>query len=126
VADIAGARGVTLWLAWCNVAIVEAATEVRGTRYAVRGYASVLVTVLLALAYGTWRVKTLPYRELGVVGLVQPNERYDEKGDPAHADSVVGTLLEGSRQLVAEFPKPKLSSGRKRRFPIFCGGGRAG
>ncbi|PYP07815.1 MAG: hypothetical protein DMD59_14005, partial [Gemmatimonadetes bacterium] len=27
-ADIAGARGVTLWLAWCNVAIVEAATDV--------------------------------------------------------------------------------------------------
>ena len=118
-ADIAGARGVTLWLAWCNVAIVEAATEVRGARYAVRGYASVLVTVLLALAYGTWRVKTLPYRELGVVGLVQPNEGFQEKWDPAHSDSVVATLLDGTKQLVAEFPKPKLVIWPEAAIPDF-------
>ena len=30
-ADLAGARGVTLWLAWCNVVIVEAAMDVRRT-----------------------------------------------------------------------------------------------
>src|SRR3989449_5559150 len=54
-ADIAGARGVTLWLAWCNVAIVAAATDARGTRYAVRGYATVLATILLASGYGAWR-----------------------------------------------------------------------
>jgi len=107
-ADIAGARGVTLWLAWCNVAIVEAATDARGARYAIRGYATVLATLLLALGYGVWRVKTLPYEELGVVGMVQPNEAFDEKGDPAHADSVVGTLLEGSRLVASEFPRPKV------------------
>jgi len=49
-ADIAGARGVTLWVAWCNVAIVEAATDGRGTRYAVRGLALVAGTVVMALA----------------------------------------------------------------------------
>src|SRR3989449_1731296 len=32
-ADIAGARGVTLWLAWCNVALVEAATDVRSEEH---------------------------------------------------------------------------------------------
>ena len=118
-ADIAGARGVTLWLAWCNVAIVEAAMDVRGTRYAVRRYASVLVTVLLALAYGAWRVKTLPYRELGVAGLVQPNEGFHEKWDPAHADSVVGTLLDGSQHLAAEFPRPQLIIWPEAAIPDF-------
>ena len=42
-ADIAGARGITLWLAWCNVVILEAATDVRGARYAVRGASRALV-----------------------------------------------------------------------------------
>ena len=107
-ADIAGARGVTLWLAWCNVAIVAAATDARGPRYAVRGYATVLATILLASGYGAWRVRTLPYHDLGVAGLVQPNEGFHEKWDPEHADSVVGTLIEGSRRLGDEFPRPNL------------------
>lgn len=118
-ADIAGARGVTLWLAWCNVAIVEAATDARGTAYAVRKYASVLVTVLLALGYGAWRVKTLPYRELGIAGMVQPNEGFQEKWDPAHADSVVATLLDGTQHLADEFPKPKLIIWPEAAIPDF-------
>jgi apolipoprotein N-acyltransferase len=117
-ADIAGARGVTLWLAWCNVAIVEAAMDVRGW-YVVRGYGVVLVTVLLALGYGAWRVKHLPYRELGVAGLVQPNEAFNEKGDPAHGDSVVGTLIEGTRHLMEEFPRPKLIIWPEAAIPDF-------
>src|SRR6266566_2508946 len=48
-ADIAGARGVTLWVAWCNVAIVEAAVDVRRAWYMVRHLGPVIVTVLLAL-----------------------------------------------------------------------------
>ena len=118
-ADIAGARGVTLWLAWCNVAITEAATDVRGARYVVRGYAIVLGTVLLALGYGAWRIKTLPIRELGIVGLVQPNEGFNEKGDRARADSVVGTLLEGSKRLADEFPRPTLILWPEAAIPDF-------
>ena len=74
-ADLAGARGVTLWLAWCNVAIVEAATNVRGASYVVRRLAIVIVTVLLALGYGAWRMTTLPLRDVGVIAMVQPNIR---------------------------------------------------
>ena len=118
-ADIAGARGVTLWLAWCNVAIVTAATDGRGVRYVVRGYATVLVTVLLALTYGVWRVRSLPLHELDVVGMVQPNEGFREKWDPAHADSMVGTLLEGSKRLAEEFPRPKLIIWPEAAIPDF-------
>ena len=95
-ADLAGARGVTLWLAWCNVMIVDAVG--RGSiRW--RPVIAVLATVVAAWAYGAWRTRTLPLRELGTVGLVQPNEGFHEKWDPAHADSVVAKLLSLSRQL---------------------------
>jgi len=107
-ADIAGARGVTLWVAWCNVAIVEAATDERGRRYAVRGLAPVVITIMLALGYGAWRMKTLPIREAGVVGLVQPNEGFREKWDPSHADSVMARLLGLSTDLMARTPRPQL------------------
>ena len=105
-ADVAGARGVTLWLAWCNVMLVDAlpAPRERGAgtgslRW--RRLAALLATVVLAWGYGAWRMKTLPVRDAGVVGLVQPNEGFREKWDPAHADSVVGTLIGLSRQLLA-------------------------
>ncbi|HWC74328.1 MAG TPA: apolipoprotein N-acyltransferase [Gemmatimonadales bacterium] len=118
-ADIAGARGVTLWLAWCNVMIVEALIDVSRRPVVLRRLGLVIATVLLAVGYGAWRMKYLPYRELGVVGMVQPDEQFDEKFDPAHADSVIGTLLEGSRHLTARFPKPSLIIWPEAAIPDF-------
>ncbi len=106
-ADLAGARGVTLWLAWCNVMIVEAATERRGAWYVVRGLAPVAVTILLALGYGAWRMRTLPTREAGVVGLIQPNEGFREKWELGHEDAVVAKLLAMSQQAMAR-ARPQL------------------
>ena len=100
-ADLAGARGVTLWLAWCNVMILEAATDVRGARYAVRGLTPVAITIVLALGYGLWREKTVPVHEVGVIALIQPNEGFREKWDPSREDAVVAKLLEMSEQAMA-------------------------
>lgn len=108
-ADVAGARGVTLWLAWCNVMIADAglakadAVGRRGWVIA-RGLALVVVSVALALGYGAWRTRTLPLRDLGTVGLIQPNEGFREKWDPLHADSVVAKLVDLSRGLTARGP----------------------
>lgn len=101
-ADVAGARGVTLWLVWCNVMLVAAFLGERGAgsgSFRWRPAVTVLATVLAAWGYGTWRMHTLPLRELGSVGLVQPNEGFREKWDPRHADSVVARLVTMSRQL---------------------------
>ena len=118
-ADIAGARGVTVWVAWCNVVILEAALDVRGAWYAVRRSAPVLATVVLALAYGLWRMQTLPMRDVGIVGLVQPNEAFDEKGDPARADTVVRKLIGMSRQLLVQQPPPQLIVWPEAAIPDF-------
>ncbi|MGH7570041.1 MAG: apolipoprotein N-acyltransferase [Gemmatimonadales bacterium] len=96
-ADFAGARGVTLWVAWCNVMLVDAVVERRGVWAVGRGVAPVAATLMLALGYGAWRMRTLPTRDVGVVGLIQPNEGSREKWDPAQADSIVRTLLDLSR-----------------------------
>src|SRR6266700_2625311 len=65
---------------------------------------AVLATVLCAWGYGAWRERTLPIRELGTVGLIQPNEGFREKWDPRHADSVVAKLVTMSRALEARGP----------------------
>ncbi len=110
-ADLAGARGVTLWLAWINVMVAELVAG-NGKREAGSGkrwgivkgewgkVATVAATILLALGYGVWRMRTLPVRDVGVVGLIQPNEGYEEKWERG-ADSVVGKLVGMTRQVVA-------------------------
>jgi len=108
-ADLAGARGVTLWLAWCSVMLVDAmlGNREQGGRSRTlrwRPVVAVLATVLCAWAYGAWRARTLPIRDLGTVGLIQPNEGFREKWDPRHADSVVAKLVTMSRVLEARGP----------------------
>ena len=99
-ADIAGARGVTFWLAWCNVMIVDGLLPTAGTRHAMaRRLVPLALTVVAALGYGMWRERTLPTRPVAVVGLVQPNEGFWEKWQPAHEDSVVAKLIRLTRQL---------------------------
>ena len=105
-ADLAGARGVTLWLAWCNVMLVDAmlgnGAQGAGSRtLRWRPAVRVLVTILAAWGYGAWRARTLPIHELGTVGMIQPNEGFREKWDPRHADSVVAKLVTMSRTLEA-------------------------
>lgn len=104
-ADIAGARGVTWWVVWCNVVLVEAALAWGVERRAAwRRLGAFALTLVAAAGYGIWRTRTLPLREVGVIGLVQPNEGFRDKWNPAHADSVVATLVNLSRRVRAQAP----------------------
>ena len=99
-ADIAGTRGVTFWLAWCNVMLVDGLLPSAGTRSAMaRRLVPLACTLIAALGYGLWRERTLPTRPVALVGLVQPNEGFWEKWDPAHEDSVVGKLIALTRRV---------------------------
>jgi len=102
-ADLAGARGVTLWVAWCNVQLVELLLPSPGvTRRAWRRLLPLAATLAAAVSYGAWRMRTLPTREVGPIGMVQPDVSFREKWDPAHDDSLVAQLVSMSRALVAQ------------------------
>ena len=100
-ADLAGARGVTIWLVWCNV-VIAGVVGMWGRWAAVgRQLAPVAATVVLAAGYGIWRQQTMALREVGTISLVQPNIAFREKWIPEMADSEVATLLSLSRAATA-------------------------
>jgi apolipoprotein N-acyltransferase len=99
-ADLVGARGITAWVVWCNVLLVEALLPPVGVaRAAWRRLVPVLVSAALVAAYGLWREATLVTRPVGLIGLVQPNEGFWDKWRPEHEDSVVARLIAMTREL---------------------------
>jgi len=87
-ADLAGARGVTLWLAWVNVMVFLALR-----RRSWRPVAAAAATVAVAAGYGAWRERTTALRPVTVVAVVQPNLGFKEKVQSRDQDSVVEGLL---------------------------------
>jgi apolipoprotein N-acyltransferase len=101
-ADLAGARGLTLWLAWSGAFLADLRTAEGGwRRYLTRRALPVLATVVIAFGYGLWRMKTLPMRDVGTIGMVQPNVPYDEKWQRFRADDIMAQMLQMSDQVVA-------------------------
>jgi apolipoprotein N-acyltransferase len=92
-ADLVGARGVTLWLAWTNV-MVYLALRSRAWRPA----AAFGATAALALGYGLWRERTLVMRPVTTVAVLQPNVSTDEKRTSRDDERLVRQLLDLTRQ----------------------------
>jgi apolipoprotein N-acyltransferase len=87
-ADLGGARGVTLWLAWVNALAYLALA-----RRAWRPAALATATGLAALGYGLWREATIVMRPVTTVAVLQPNVGYSEKWDAQIADSLMLQLV---------------------------------
>ena len=100
-ADIAGARGLTFWLAWCGAFLADRMADGGWRFYAMRRVGPVVATILVATGYGIWRMQTLPLRDVGVIGMVQPNVAYSEKWDAFRADGIVADLMQLSVQVQA-------------------------
>jgi apolipoprotein N-acyltransferase len=92
-ADLAGARGVTLWLAWANVMVVLTLR-----RRAWRPAVLLAVSLAAAAGYGAWRQRTLAMRPALTVAVVQPNVDYELKRRNRNNDSLVTALLAMSRE----------------------------
>ncbi|HTT66756.1 MAG TPA: apolipoprotein N-acyltransferase [Gemmatimonadales bacterium] len=87
-ADLAGARGVTLWLAWVSAAAVVALRRRTWRPAAVAG-----ASVVVALGYGVWRERTTVLRPVTTVGVIQPNVGFAEKRSLRDQDVLVQDLL---------------------------------
>jgi apolipoprotein N-acyltransferase len=100
-ADLAGARGLTFWLAWCGAFLAHRTADGGWRSLLLRRVAPVAASVVVALSYGVWRMRTLPLRDVGVIGMVQPNVAFNEKWEQFRADDIVADLLRQSEQLRA-------------------------
>lgn len=79
VAEIIGARGVTLWLALVNGLLATLVLRWRETGPRIRLSAVIGLVVVLPPLWGVWRASTLEMREAATVAVVQPNIREDLK-----------------------------------------------
>ena len=87
-AEVGGARGVTLWLAWVNVVVFLALA-----RRARRPAALAVATLAAALGFGLWRERTLVTRPVTTVAVLQPNVGFTEKWDWRIADQQMQQLI---------------------------------
>lgn len=73
IAEIVGARGVTLWLVLVNALIAGVLLRVREGRSWSGAAAVVVLVVGGPMGWGVWRAGTLEVREAATVAVVQPN-----------------------------------------------------
>lgn len=94
LADVIGARGITFLLALANAALAVAWLE-RGNRpRAIRLGAGVLVGLVLAVAYGVVRERTIEMHPVGTVAVLQPDIASAEKWDRGRLDSIARSQLD--------------------------------
>ncbi|MFQ5551371.1 MAG: apolipoprotein N-acyltransferase, partial [Gemmatimonadales bacterium] len=93
IADLVGARGITLLLVMANVVLATAlTTPQRRRRVMLAGY--VVAGAMVASIYGMVRVRGIELRSAGTVALIQPNVGFADKRNRTLQDSLVGQLIE--------------------------------
>jgi apolipoprotein N-acyltransferase len=102
IADVVGARGVTLLLAAANTALALAWLGRSNRRSAARLVAWVGAGVVLAAGYGVFRMRTLPTRTLGTVAAIQPAHDAEQRWNAAQLDSIAAELLNLSQRALVE------------------------
>jgi apolipoprotein N-acyltransferase len=112
-AELGGARGVTLWLAWVNVLVYLALA-----RRTWRPAALAAATAAMALGYGVWRERTIVTRPVTTVAVLQPNVAFSEKWDRRIADSLMQQLIQLTVR-AAELPGVRLVAWPEAAAPGF-------
>jgi len=100
VAEIIGARGVTLLLVMANTALALAWLGRANRKRAWTLVGGVIAGTLVATAYGAVRIAALDLRAVGNIAVVQPNVPYDEKGRRELHDSILAATIELSHTAV--------------------------
>lgn len=104
VADVIGARGITLLLVAANAALAVAGRQRHDRRRVALHVGAVAAGVLLALAYGLVRERTLPLRPVGQIAAIQPNVAFDEKWEQGQREEILQRSLALAARAMRETP----------------------
>lgn len=99
VADLIGARGITFLLVAANTALALAWRHRRERRRLTLHVASVALGIVLALAYGVVRERTLELRPVGTIAVIQPNIGFDEKWERSGDSITYGAVALAARAM---------------------------
>jgi apolipoprotein N-acyltransferase len=98
IADLSGVHGVSFWIALTNGLVVDMWLQRDRRRANLWRGTAIAGMVSLVAGYGAWRMRTIPLRPLGRVGIVQPNIAEDEKHQQAVVARTIGILARGTRE----------------------------
>ncbi|NIM48415.1 MAG: apolipoprotein N-acyltransferase [Gemmatimonadales bacterium] len=102
IADVVGARGLTLLLAAANTALALAWLRRHNRPQVVALAGGVAAGIVFALGYGIVRERTLSLRPVGNIVVLQPNVDYDEKWQPGNRDAILQRVLDMSAQAIEQ------------------------
>lgn len=99
-AEFAGARGLTMWVAWANVIFWEHGRLLlrRQWRPAAKAFGWFEGTIILAWLFGLWRERSLVMRPVTTVAVVQPNFGYNDKRDHRGTSYIRDRMFELTRR----------------------------
>lgn len=102
-AEFAGARGLTLWVAWANVVFHAHGRLLlqRQWRPAAKAFGWFEGTIIVAWLFGLWRERTLVMRPVTTVAVIQPNYGFEEKRESRGSDTLLLRQLEFTRRALA-------------------------
>ena len=112
LAEVSGVRGVSFWIAAVNGLLADvwllwraesAAERGRGfwaSRPAIARISAAAAIILLAAAYGAWRMRTIDLRTFAPIAVVQPNIPQDEKWQAEQRERIVGIIAGITRDVL--------------------------
>jgi apolipoprotein N-acyltransferase len=102
IADVIGARGVTLLLVLANTVLALAWRRRRERSRAVAMAGTVGLGIVVAVAYGVLRERSLTIRPVGDVALLQPNVVFPDTWGRGQRDTIMRGLLDLSNRAIEE------------------------
>ncbi|MHB1863374.1 MAG: apolipoprotein N-acyltransferase [Gemmatimonadaceae bacterium] len=102
IADLSGVHGVSFWIALTNGLVADMWLSRGDRRGNVRRGVAIAAMAVAVVAYGRWRMHTVPLRPLAHIGIVQPNVPEDEKWQVDNLGKIIGIMARGTHEALAQ------------------------
>ena len=102
IADLSGVHGVSFWIALTNGLVADMWMHRAEHRANLLRGGAIVALLAVVAGYGAWRMRTVPLRPLGQVGIVQPNIPEDQKHESETIARSMGILARGTHEAEAK------------------------